>query len=82
MELLPVCTTLLHCAKIAIALQNLVFPLDELNSKTSGDVEWDVTVHLEACISIHHSGLISRGTYQPCTGIVRLEGKHEVSQRG
>ena len=79
--LLPVCTTLLHGAKVAIALQNLTFPLDELYTKTSRDVEWNMAVHLECYISTDLSGTMKCGPYQPCARIVRFERKDKISLR-
>lgn len=46
-ERLPLCTTLLHRTEVAVALQYIVLPLNKLNTKASGYMERDVTVHLK-----------------------------------
>jgi hypothetical protein len=46
-ERMPRCATFLHRAKIAVGTEDVLPPLNKLNAEASGDVEWDVTMHLK-----------------------------------
>lgn len=50
-ELAPISATFLHRTKVAITLQNIFLPFDKLYTKASGNMEWDMAVHLECHIS-------------------------------
>lgn len=69
-KFLPVCATLLHRVEVAIALQDLIFCLNKLHTKTRRNVERNVAVHLECQVSTELSETFACETYQPYTWVV------------